>query len=122
MMLVADRMIQRQASSDPLIRGCGRPLVPGRNTPAHWLRAPAWRCRPIPVVFALAIPAGVAIGASSALDLNPGCVWLDDALDIVFAVTVPEAEVSADRNASCASGCAVGTEGDEAVAGCGNSI
>jgi hypothetical protein len=117
-MLVADPTIQRQASSSPLIPGCGRPLAPGRDTPAHRWRAPAWRCRPLPVIFALAIPAGVAIVASSAFDLNPGCVWLDGALNVASAVTVPAAEADKEPHSlSLLAGCAEGTECDEAVEG-----
>src|SRR6201984_736071 len=77
-MPVADRTIQCHARSGPLIAWDGGRLVPGRDVLAQCFRVPTWRCRPIPVPFALAFPAGVATVASAMSDLGPDRFWLDE--------------------------------------------
>jgi hypothetical protein len=84
-MPVADWTIQRQAFSGPLRGGGGRSLVPARDTPAQCCRAPLWRCRPVPALFARGTALGVASAASSAFDLIPHSSRLDDASDVAFA-------------------------------------
>ena len=71
-MPVADWTIQRQAFSGPLRGGGGRSLVPARDTPAQCCRAPLWRCRPIPVLFARGTALGVAKAGARE---RRGCRW-----------------------------------------------
>ena len=93
-MPVADRTIQCHARSGPLIAWDGGRLVPERDVPAQCFRAPTWRCRPIPVPFALVFPAGLAT-AASAVDRNAGWFRLADASGIAFATAVTGAEPTA---------------------------
>jgi hypothetical protein len=124
-MPVADWTIQCHARSGPLMAGGGRLLAPGCDILAQCFRAPAWRCRPIPVLFARVISVGVASAASSAFDLSPRGSWLDEAPNVAFADPVSVAKVGKEPDAtsllaggksSCASGgCAGGTAGADAA-------
>ena len=89
-MPVADRTIQCHARSGPLIAWDGGRLVPGRDITALCFPTPTWRCRPIPVPFALVFPAGVATSAS-AVDRSAGWFRLSDASGIAFTRPVSEA-------------------------------
>src|SRR6516162_4826911 len=89
-MPVADRTIQCHARSGPLIAWDGGRLVPGRDITALRFPTPTWRCRPIPVPFALVFPAGVATVAP-AVDRSAGWFRLSDASGIAFTRPVSEA-------------------------------
>jgi len=114
---VADWTIQRHARSGPLMAGGGRLLPSTRDIPAHCFRAPAWRCRPIPVLFASVIPAGMATAASSVFDLNPRCSWLDGVSNVSFAATLSAPEAEPDAVSLLAGGEASGASGKTERAG-----
>ena len=90
-MPVTDWTIQCHARSGALMAGGRRLLTPGRDTAAQCFRAPAWRCRLIPVLAAWGTALGVASAASSAFDLNPHSSRLDDTPNVAFAAPVSAA-------------------------------
>ena len=122
-MPVADWTIQCHARSGPLTAGGGGRLASGRDILAQSLRVPTWLCRPIPVPFALAFPAGVATVASAVFDRSAGRFALAAASGIAFtaAVSVAGAEPTAlsllasGKTSECSEICAGGTEDADAV-------